>query len=564
MGNKQEWWKEAVIYQIYPRSFKDSDGDGIGDIPGIIEKLDYLKLLGIDCIWLSPVYDSPNDDNGYDIRNYEEINREFGTMEDMECLIKEAHARGIKLVMDLVVNHTSDEHPWFVEARSAKDSPKRDFYIWREGRDGAPPTNWGSVFGGSAWEYNPATKDYYLHLFSKKQPDLNWENPELRQAVYDMMNLWVSKGIDGFRMDVINFISKDPRYPDGKKAEEQLYGDGSPYFMNGPRIHEFLQEMHHNVLEGRDLMTVGEMPGVSVQEAKDYTGKKRNELNMVFHFEHMGLGDGPHGKWDHLPWKLTDLKQIMSKWQVELGDAGWNSLYWNNHDQPRVVSRFGSDEKYRVKSAKMLATCLHMMKGTPYIYQGEEIGMTNAPFSRIEDYRDIETLNWYQEAVNLRGEDLGSVMEAIQARGRDHARTPIQWSDTPGAGFTDGEPWIAVNPNYHEVNAEAALRDPESIFYHYQKLIALRHEHDIIIYGDFELLMPDDEKIFTYLRRFEGKTWLIVCNFSDEVVKFEGPESLKGKSGRLILSGQAIEVSYDAPIDSIELQAYDSFVFKVI
>jgi oligo-1,6-glucosidase len=561
---EKKWWMDAVVYQIYPRSFKDSNGDGIGDIPGIIEKLDYLMELGIDVIWLSPVYDSPNDDNGYDIRHYEEIAGEFGTMADMEKLIKEAHTRGIKIVMDLVVNHTSDEHPWFVEAKSSKNSPKRDFYIWRDGKADGPPNNWGSVFGGSAWEYNDQTGDFYLHLFSKKQPDLNWENKATREAVYDMMNYWVDKGIDGFRMDVINFISKDTRFPDGMKADGNLYGDGSPYFMNGPRIHEFLQEIHHNVLDGHDLMTVGEMPGVTVEEAKLYTGPTRNEVSMVFHFEHMGLGDGPHGKWDNLPWKLTDLKQIMAKWQVELGDNGWNSLYWNNHDQPRVVSRFGNDGKYRVKSAKMLATCLHMMKGTPYIYQGEELGMTNIPFSKIEDYRDIETLNRYDEAVNLLGKDPEEVMISIQARGRDNARTPMQWDNSSGAGFTSGEPWIRVNPNYQEINAKAALDNPKSIFYHYQKLIALRHKHDIVKYGDFELLLPEDERVFAYLRRFNDETWLIVCNFSDETIPFEMPVSLQPKKAKLIISSGSVLWPNLSSLKGLTLNPYDSFVFDVL
>lgn len=556
------WWQSCVVYQIYPRSFKDSNGDGIGDLQGIIEKLDYLKLLGVDVIWLSPVYDSPNDDNGYDIRDYHKIMAEFGTMDDMERLITEIHRRGMKIMMDLVVNHTSDEHPWFVESRSSEDNPKRDFYIWRTGKNGAAPNNWASAFGGSAWEYNPATGDYYLHLFSKKQPDLNWENPKVRRAVYDMMHAWIEKGIDGFRMDVINYISKDQRFPDDEPAPGEKYASGARYYQNGPRIHEFLQEMHREVLAGRDLITVGEMPGVTVEEAKKYTGPDRGELNMVFHFEHMSLGDGPDGKWSNLPWRLTDLKRIMAKWQTELDGEGWNSLYWNNHDQPRVVSRFGDDGPYREKSAKMLATCLHMMKGTPYIYQGEEIGMTNAGFNDIADYRDIETLNKYRELVEEKGLDPQDALEVIKPRSRDNARTPMQWDDSANAGFTTGIPWIKVNPNYKEINVKKALADRHSVFYHYQKLIALRHEKDIVKYGTFELVWPDDERVFAYVRRYEGETWLIACNFTDKRVTVALPEPLASAEYRVILANRDGAVG-PTPQQTLALEPYDAIVFEV-
>lgn len=395
----KKWWKESVVYQIYPRSFKDSNGDGIGDLKGIIEKLDYLKELGIDVIWLSPIYKSPNDDNGYDISDYRDIMDEFGSLEDFDVLLDEAHKRNIKIIMDLVVNHTSDEHRWFIESKKSVDNKFRDYYVWKNGKDGQPPNNWGSFFSGSTWEYDEETEMYYLHLFSKKQPDLNWENNEVRNSVYDMMKWWLDKGIDGFRMDVINMISKVQTFPDGPKEENASYGDIVPYAINGPRVHEFLKEMHKEVLSKYDIMTVGETPAVSPEDVLKYAGENEEELNMVFHFEHMDLGFGPEGKWSNLGFKLTELKGILTKWQKALENDGWNSLYWDNHDQPRAVSRFGNDKEYWLESAKMLGTCLHMMKGTPYIFQGEEIGMTNVAFDNIEDYRDIETLNSYEELV---------------------------------------------------------------------------------------------------------------------------------------------------------------------
>lgn len=511
-----DWWKKSVVYQIYPKSFNDSNGDGIGDIKGIIEKLDYLKTLGIDVIWLSPVYDSPQVDNGYDIRDYKSVYEEYGSLEDLEELIEETHKRDMKLVMDLVVNHTSDEHYWFVESRKSKDNPYRNYYIWKDGKDdGNPPNNWGSVFSGSTWEYDERTNQYYLHLFAVKQPDLNWENPNLRKDIYEMMKFWLDKGIDGFRMDVINFISKDQSFPDGKVEEGQLYGDGGPYFVNGPKIHEYLQEMNHEVLSKYDIMTVGEMPGASPEDAIKYTDPKNNELNMIFTFEHMNLDCNNGDKWDLKPIDLVELKENFEKWQTSLFGIGWNSLYWNNHDQPRIVSRFGDDQKYRVKSAKMLATCLHMMQGTPYIYQGEEIGMTNIQFDSLDDYRDIELLNMYKEKKYL-GWSHEKIMHSIYVKGRDNARTPMQWDSSKNAGFTKGTPWIKVNPRYKEINVETALADKDSIFYYYQKLIQLRKEIDIITTGRFELIMRNDPYVFAYQRVSDNEKLIVLCNFSDQ------------------------------------------------
>jgi oligo-1,6-glucosidase len=555
----KQWWKEAVIYQIYPRSFKDSNGDGIGDINGIISKLDYLKELGIDVIWLSPVYQSPNDDNGYDISDYRAIMDEFGTMADWENLLAKMHKRGIKLIMDLVVNHSSDEHAWFIESRKSKDNPYRDYYFWREGKDGKEPNNWESVFSGSAWEYDERTGEYYLHLFSKKQPDLNWENPKLRREVYDMMNYWLEKGIDGFRMDVINFISKVPELPDAKISEGKQYAPGGDYFMNGPRIHEFLQEMNKETVSRYDVMTVGEMPGANVEEAKLYTDDNRHETNMVFQFEHVDLDAGPGGKWDLRPLKLADLRNNFTKWQKGLEEVGWNSLYLNNHDQPRMVSRFGNDKEYRVESAKMLATFLHTLKGTPYIYQGEELGMTNVRFDTIDDYRDIEILNMYREKVIENGEDVQKVMETIYVKGRDNARTPMQWDESEHAGFTTGTPWLKVNPNFKEINAKRAAADPNSVFHYYRNLIQLRKQNPIMVYGSYDLILPDHEQIYAYVRRYEGQTLLVMLNFSSEKPVFELPTEISYVDKKLLIHNY--EVSDDESIEKIELKPYEARVY---
>jgi oligo-1,6-glucosidase len=531
---EKKWWKESVVYQIYPRSFMDSNGDGIGDLRGITSKLDYLKTLGIDVIWLSPVYQSPNDDNGYDISDYRSIMDEFGTMEDWDNLLAGLHARGMKLMMDLVVNHSSDEHKWFIESRKSKNNPYRDYYIWRPGKEGQEPNNWTSVFSGSAWQYDEMTEEYYLHLFSKKQPDLNWENPKLRQEIYDLMTWWLDKGIDGFRMDVINLISKVdglPSTPGGKR-----YDWGGEYFMNGPRAHEFLQEMNREVLSKYDIMTVGECPGASTADAAQYANNEDTELNMIFTFEHMDLDSGPSGKWDLKPWKLNDLKENMSKWQKELEGNGWNSLYLNNHDQPRMVSRFGNDREYRVESAKMLATFLHMLQGTPYIYQGEEIGMVNVRFESVEDYNDIEIKNMYREKVTEGGEQHDKVMESIYVKGRDNARTPMQWDDSENAGFTTGTPWLKVNPIYKEINVKNDLENPNSIFYYYQQLIKLRKEHDIIVYGTYDLLLKDDEQIYAYTRTLRDEQLLVICNFTVESVHFKLPEHISVGESQLLIS----------------------------
>ena len=513
---KKAWWKEAVIYQIYPRSFADSNSDGIGDLNGITAHLDYLETLGIDVIWLSPVYKSPNDDNGYDISDYRDIMDDFGTMEDFDRLLAEAHRHHIKIVMDLVVNHTSDEHAWFIESRSSKDNPHRDYYIWKEPKNGKEPNNWGSCFGGSAWELDERTGMYYLHCFSKKQPDLNWENPKVRDEVFDMMNWWCEKGIDGFRMDVISMISKDQSYPDGP-VEDGLYGSFGPYVCNGPRVHEFLQEMNNRVLSHYDLLTVGEAAGVTIDEAKKYANSDGTELGMVFQFEHVDLVKSPIGKWTDQKPQLTDFRRVMNKWQYELEGKAWNSLFLDNHDQPRVVSRFGNDsEAYRVISAKMLAACLHMMKGTPYIYQGEELGMTNVYFDKLEDYRDIESINAFHQYVDsgiVKAEDMMRYLKEIS---RDNARTPMQWDDSKNAGFTDGTPWINVNPNYKEINAKAAVADPNSVFHYYQELIKLRHTLPIIVYGKFQGLLEDSETIYAYNRLLDGQVLTVACNFTDQ------------------------------------------------
>lgn len=513
---KKAWWKEAVIYQIYPRSFADSNGDGIGDLNGITAHLDYLETLGIDVIWLSPVYKSPNDDNGYDISDYRDIMEDFGTMEDFDRLLAEAHRHHIRIVMDLVVNHTSDEHAWFIESRSSRDNPHRDYYIWKEPKDGKEPNNWGAWFGGSAWELDEHTGMYYLHCFSRKQPDLNWENPKVRDEVFDMMNWWCEKGIDGFRMDVISMISKDPSFPDGP-VEDGLYGSLAPYVCNGPHVHEYLQEMNRRVLSHYDLLTVGEAAGVTIEEAQKYANNEGTELGMVFQFEHVDLIRGPIGKWSDQKPKLRDFRRVMNKWQYELEGKAWNSLFLDNHDQPRVVSRFANDsEQYRVVSAKMIATCLHMLKGTPYVYQGEELGMTNAYFDKLEDYRDIESINAFHQYVDsglVKAEDMMRYLKEIS---RDNARTPMQWDASPNAGFTTGTPWIRVNPNYKEINAAACTADPDSVFHYYQELIRLRHTLPIIVYGTFRGLLEDSETIYAYQRLLDGQVLTVACNFTDQ------------------------------------------------
>ena len=533
---EKKWWKESVVYQIYPRSFKDSNGDGIGDLNGITEKMDYLRELGINVIWLSPVYQSPNTDNGYDISDYQAIMEEFGTMEDFDRMLQSAHDHGIRLVMDLVVNHTSDEHPWFVESRKSKDNPYRDYYIWREGRDGKEPNNWGSCFSGSAWKYDAATDMYYLHLFAEKQPDLNWDNPKVRQEVFHMMDWWCKKGIDGFRMDVISMISKDPALPDGP-VNGSGYGDYGPYAVNGPHVHEYLQEMNREVLSKYDLMTVGECSGVTIEEAKKYANQDGRELNMVFQFEHMDLDGGESFKWNDRKINLVELKQVLTKWQTELAGTAWNSLFWDNHDQPRIVSRLGDDStrEYREASAKMLALCLHMMQGTPYVYQGEELGMTNVPFETLEDFRDIESINAYHELTESGQVSPEDMMRFLRYKSRDNARTPMQWDDSENAGFTTGTPWIMVNPNYKEINAKEQLARPDSVFHFYQKLIRLRKEREIIPYGEYELLLPEDPDLYVYTRALGEHKLLVICNFRKEEKAFTLPEGFDPGMGEILI-----------------------------
>ena len=530
---ERKWWKECVVYQIYPRSFKDSNGDGIGDLNGITEKLDYLKELGIDVIWLSPVYQSPGDDNGYDISDYRAILEEFGTMEEFDRMLQAAHERGIRLVMDLVVNHTSDEHPWFVESRKSKDNPYRDYYIWRPAKEGKEPNNWGSCFSGSAWEYDDTTDMYYLHLFSKKQPDLNWDNPRVRDEVYDMMNWWLDKGVDGFRMDVISLISKKPELPDGKPGINGYASFNEP--ANGPHVHEYLQEMRRRVLEGRDTITVGECSGVTLEEARKYARSDEKELNMVFQFEHMDVDADGTNKWSDKKMDLRDLKNIMTKWQKGLEGIAWNSLFWENHDQPRSVSRFGNDREYWEESAKMLATCLHMMQGTPYIYQGEELGMTNVPFGDISDFRDLDSINAYRELTGQGVFTPEEMLRYLRYKSRDNARTPFQWSDEKHAGFSSGEPWIMVNPNYKKINAREQMMREDSIFCYYQKLIRIRKQYDIVVYGTYDLLLPEDPELYVYTRTLGEEQLLIVCNFYGNARMFTLPDSWELEKTELMI-----------------------------
>jgi oligo-1,6-glucosidase len=543
------WWTSAVVYQIYPRSFADSDGDGIGDLRGVIDRLDHLEALGVDVLWLSPFYPSPQDDNGYDIADYLDVDPTFGTLADIDELLTELHGRGMKLIVDLVVNHTSDEHPWFAESRSSTDAPKRDWYWWRPpragtdaGEPGAEPNNWGSMFSGPAWELDEATGEYYLHLFSRKQPDLNWENPQVRRAVHDIVRWWLERGVDGFRMDVINFISKDPALPDGEVAPGQRYGDGSPHFFTGPRVHEFLRELHDEVFAERreDLLLVGEMPGVTVDEARRFTDPARHELDMVFQFEHVDLDHGPGGKFDVRPLALRDLKASFGRWQDGLAGTGWNSLYWNNHDQPRIVSRLGDDGPHRVVSAKALGTLLHLHRGTPYVYQGEELGLTNTPFADIEALRDIESLNHHREAIAA-GMHPEEVLAGIRAIGRDNARTPMPWDATEHGGFTTGEPWIAAHPDHREINAEAARADPDSVFHHYRRLIELRHAEPTVVHGDFTMLLPDHEQVYAFTRRLGDVELLVAVNVGGEEVLLELPDADRWRDAEVLVPNLPIE-----------------------
>ena len=554
---EKRWWKESVVYQIYPRSFCDSNGDGIGDLNGITGKLDYLKELGIDVIWLSPVYKSPNDDNGYDISDYQAIMDEFGTIEDFDRMLATAHEKGIKIMMDLVVNHTSDEHKWFIESRKSTDNPYRDYYIWRPAKeDGSLPNNWGSCFSGPAWEYDKTTDMYFLHLFSKKQPDLNWDNPAVRQDVFDMMNWWLKKGVDGFRMDVISLISKEPGLPD---KEPGINGYATfNVSANGPHVHEYLQEMRQKALNNADTITVGECSGVTLEEAKKYARSDEKELNMVFQFEHMDVdSDEKAGKWTTRKMDLRDLKKILTRWQKGLQDIAWNSLYWENHDQPRSVSRFGNDsDEYREISAKMLATCIHMMQGTPYVYQGEELGMTNCPFNTLDNFRDLESINAFHELTEQGKMTEEDMMAAIGYKGRDNARTPMQWDDSAYAGFSTANPWIMVNPNYTKINAKDQINREDSVFKYYQKLIKLRHESELIVYGTYDLILDDDKDIYAYIRTLGDEKLIVYCNFSENTREVELPEEFT--NGKVLISNYS-----DAKVNhKITLRPYEAIVIQ--
>jgi len=545
------WWKECAVYQIYPRSFFDSNQDGIGDLNGIVQKLDYIASLGVGAVWLNPVYDSPNDDMGYDIRNYEAIMAEFGTMADFDALLSGLHARGLRLIMDLVVNHSSDEHPWFVESRESKENPHRDYYIWRDGKDGREPNNWASFFTPSAWKYDETTDQWYLHLFSEKQPDLNWRNPAVRESVYAMMNRWFDRGVDGFRMDVINLIAKADGLPDGTgEPSPEGYIFAPEYFADQPLAHEYLKEMRRACFDGRDCMCVGETPFSSSETGFSYVNPENRELDMVFSFDLMDIDSGKSGKWEIVPWDLLRFKAIIEDWQNAMRE-GWNSLFWSNHDQPRPVSRFGctQTEALRVRSAKMLGVAMHLLRGTPFLYQGEEIGMTNVPFTGVSDLRDIESLNFYRLAA-ARGEASGA-WAAILKKGRDNARVPMQWSAERNGGFTKGEPWLMANPNYASVNVVAAERNPDSVLHFYRRLLRLRRENDALIYGEFVLTEREHRQVFAY-RRILGQTeFTIACNMSGDEARLTSP-----------LSGECVLGNLDGDALPGVLAPYEARVMK--
>jgi oligo-1,6-glucosidase len=555
------WWKSAVVYQIYPRSFADSNGDGIGDLAGIIGRLDYLRVLGVDVVWLSPIFRSPQADNGYDISDYRDIDPLFGTLAEFDTLVAKVHEHGMKLVTDLVVNHTSDEHPWFVESRSSRDSRKRDWYIWRDARDGAEPNNWGSFFSGSAWEWDQATGQYYLHLFDSKQPDLNWDNPQVRKAVQDIMSWWLDRGVDGFRMDVINFISKVEGLPNAAAVSGLRFVSAMDMFVDGPHVHDYLAEMTREVFVGRegDFITVGEMPGVTPEHARLYTDPARGELNMVFQFEHVSVDQGPAGKFDYLGLDLVVLKKSLHRWQAALAETGWNSLYWNNHDQPRVVSRFGDDApEYWAASAKALATVLHGMRGTPFLYQGEELGMTNYPFRNSEDHKDLEAVNYYNHVFE-QGGDTVAALAGLAKVSRDNARTPMQWDAEPNAGFTTGGPWLPVNPNYTWLNAAAQIDGTDSVFAHYQALIRLRHELPILVDGDFTPLMEDDPQIWAYTRTTPDRNLLVIAKCG------RGPRTVEvGREwiGADLLLGNLPDTPATSMSTSLDLAGWDARIYS--
>ncbi len=544
------WWKEGVVYQIYPRSFNDSNNDGVGDIPGVIQKLDYIQSLGVDIIWLCPVYKSPNDDNGYDIADYRNIMDEFGTMQDFNELLAGVHERGMKLIMDLVVNHSSDEHTWFEESKKSKDNPYRDYYIWKPGVNGGPPTDWQGFFGGSTWEYDEKTDEYYLHMFTVKQPDLNWENPKVRKEVQDVVRYWFEKGVDGFRMDVISLISKRPEYAN---MVSPLFSEAVEHqYANGPRIHEFLQELNKEVLSHYDIMTVGEGPGITLEHGLNYVGEDRSELNMVFHFDHMFMNMGDGGRFDPLPIDFQEFKDVFSRWDEKLKDKGWGSIFLGNHDFPRMVSRFATDGPYREKASKLLATLLMTLRGTPYVYQGDEIGMTNIAFDDPKDYKDVETLNYFK-ALEAEGKNPKDHLETVHIIGRDNARTPIQWADEKNAGFSEGEPWIKVNPNYPDINVEDQERSVNSILNYFRKAIQLRKDHKTLVYGDYEPIQNEHPQIFSYRRWDEKNEYLVVLNFSDETVDFDP----------IITGLELLIYNYTDATEDLLMRPWEAKVFRI-
>ncbi|QWC22585.1 alpha,alpha-phosphotrehalase [Bacillus haikouensis] len=558
---KQPWWKNSVVYQIYPKSFNDTTGNGVGDIKGITQKLDYLKELGIDVVWLTPIYKSPQRDNGYDISDYFNIHDEYGTMEDFDELLEEAHKRGIKIIMDIVINHTSTENQWFIESRKSKDNEYRDFYIWKDGKpDRSEPTNWQSKFGGNAWQYDEETGQYYLHLFDVTQADLNWENDEVRKKLYDMMHFWLKKGVDGFRLDVINLISKDQDFPDDDGSVAP--GDGRKFYTDGPKVHEYMQEMNKEVFSQYDIMTVGEMSSTTIDNCIKYSNPDRNELSMTFNFHHLKV-DYPNGeKWSVADFDFLKLKDILSTWQSEMHKGGgWNALFWCNHDQPRIVSRYGNDGEYRNESAKMLATTIHMMQGTPYIYQGEEIGMTNPKFTSIDEYRDVESINIFN-ILKEEGKSEEEILEILRHKSRDNSRTPVQWNGEENSGFTSGTPWIPVAKNYKDINVENALADDNSVFYHYQKLNRLRKEYSIIVDGDYQLILEDHPEIFAYVRNGDGEKLIVVNNFYEKETTFTLPSNVKvaGWSSEILISNYS---DTENRYNNITLRPYESVVFRL-
>lgn len=549
---KKKWWKEAVAYQIYPRSFMDSNGDGIGDIQGVISKLNYLQELGIDVIWICPIYSSPNDDNGYDISDYKGIMEDFGTMEDFDQLLAEVHQRGMKLIMDLVINHTSDEHPWFIESRSSKDNPYRDYYIWHPGKDGKEPNNWESIFSGPAWEYDEETQEYFMHVFSRRQPDLNWENPTVRKELYEMVNWWLDKGIDGFRVDAISHIKKVAGFPDLPNPNNLKYVPSFEGHMNREGIDLFLQELKRETFAKYDIMTVGEANGVKADQADSWVGEENGVFNMIFQFEHLDLwGKSVTGGID-----IHALKNTFNRWQTKLNGSGWNALFLENHDQPRSVSTWGNDEEYRDKSAKSLATMYFLMQGTPFIYQGQEIGMTNVQFDSIDDYNDVSIKNMYNIGIE-EGKSHEELMAIIWKNGRDNSRTPMQWNTEPNSGFTTGQPWLKVNPNYKNINVEQAINNPDSIYYYYKNLIQFRKENPVLIYGDFELVLPEHDQIFAYKRTYEDETMLIMANLFDKEAEVEFPQELKERKFELVMSNYEDE-------NKLILKPFEARVYRLV